>query len=353
MANLLSWADFNEAEDSHVLYRDTSPLDTENLPAPLVTLGANVTSYADGDVTSGVTYYYIVSAVSGDLEVFSDEIQVTAGWSPLELMQGSSQEYWWDLTDSDVVTFGGDPVATDAGFQPKSVSVLACASKGTNVDPLSAVANSNPGSVTRHIWVPETPLSPAYLTTFGASLSTQFNIPDGIIRNISAVTVFAILRWPVTYHGDPINVLSIQSDSSGSFWAAVTYSASTNILSLAGRRVFADSYQSVGGDAFTGTPGNYLIMRGVFDYANARIHGFVNTFKSIDDLEFQGPGVTEDSDSRRAALNVGSLDGSHVNANLTMHELMVFPRKFSAAELANLNSYCLGKYGTAINTEAV
>lgn len=48
------------------------------LPAPLAELGPDVTSWDDTDVEPSTTYYYRVSAVMGDVEAVSAEVQVTS-----------------------------------------------------------------------------------------------------------------------------------------------------------------------------------------------------------------------------------------------------------------------------------
>ena len=75
----LVFEDKNQAEDGHRVYRSASPMDPQALPAPIATLGANVTSYDDGDVVPGNTYYYRVSAfLNTGEERVSDEVVIQA-----------------------------------------------------------------------------------------------------------------------------------------------------------------------------------------------------------------------------------------------------------------------------------
>lgn len=78
MGVLLTWNDNNEIEDGHRIYRSTSPMDPQNLPAPLAEVGPNVTEYLDRDVEPSTTYYYRVAAFLGGLELVGPEIEVTA-----------------------------------------------------------------------------------------------------------------------------------------------------------------------------------------------------------------------------------------------------------------------------------
>lgn len=78
MGVLLTWKDNNLSEDGHRIYRSTSPMDPENLPSPLATLGPGVGEYVDGTTLSGLTYYYRVGAFVGGVELVSQEFVVTA-----------------------------------------------------------------------------------------------------------------------------------------------------------------------------------------------------------------------------------------------------------------------------------
>ena len=74
----LNWTDTNDSEDGHRVYRSTSTIDPAALPTPLADLGAEVTTYTDGDVTEGETYYYRVSAYRGTSENVSEELIIEA-----------------------------------------------------------------------------------------------------------------------------------------------------------------------------------------------------------------------------------------------------------------------------------
>jgi len=72
------WKDNNSTETGHRVYRSLTPMDPENLPPPIATLGPDVTSYDDGDVTEGLTYYYRVGAFNAAREVVSEELEAPA-----------------------------------------------------------------------------------------------------------------------------------------------------------------------------------------------------------------------------------------------------------------------------------
>lgn len=78
----LTWQDNNASEDGHRIYRSTTPMDPEDLPAPLATIGAGVTTWDDTTAAEGVTYYYRVSAFKGDAEAVSSEVEGVPGGGP-------------------------------------------------------------------------------------------------------------------------------------------------------------------------------------------------------------------------------------------------------------------------------
>lgn len=75
----LNWIDNSTTEECQKIYRSTSPIDPANLPAPLVAVAKNVTSYTDADIEPGTTYYYRVSSYTAGYVAVSDEIVVTSG----------------------------------------------------------------------------------------------------------------------------------------------------------------------------------------------------------------------------------------------------------------------------------
>ncbi len=75
----LTWAETNSNETEHRVYRSTATMDPSALPAPVAVLPDNTTTYDDGDVTEGTTYYYRVSAVmASGAELVSEELVVDA-----------------------------------------------------------------------------------------------------------------------------------------------------------------------------------------------------------------------------------------------------------------------------------
>ena len=74
----ISWLDFNINEDGFNIYKDTSPIDVSNLPSPIATLGPNIGSYDDANVTPGEIYHYRVGAFRGGEEKVGEELVTIA-----------------------------------------------------------------------------------------------------------------------------------------------------------------------------------------------------------------------------------------------------------------------------------
>lgn len=73
----LTWKESNIGEEGHRVYRSASPMDPENLPPPIATLGPNATEYQDDPLPTGVPYFYRVGAFTGAIERVSEEVSIT------------------------------------------------------------------------------------------------------------------------------------------------------------------------------------------------------------------------------------------------------------------------------------
>lgn len=82
MAIKLKWTDPNLSEEGTRIYRSDSPIDPNNLPPPVGTVGPNVTEWEDSDILVGNTYYYRVGAFASGQERVSDEISVDTSVIP-------------------------------------------------------------------------------------------------------------------------------------------------------------------------------------------------------------------------------------------------------------------------------
>lgn len=74
----LSWNDENYGVQGFNVYRDTQPLDPQNLPAPLASLGPAARDYEDATVVDQTTYYYMVTALVDGQEPATANFEILA-----------------------------------------------------------------------------------------------------------------------------------------------------------------------------------------------------------------------------------------------------------------------------------
>lgn len=73
------WTDMNYGEVEQRIYRSTSPMDPQNLPAPLAVLGPDIETYIDPTAVEDETYFYRVEAVAPDSTTYlSSEFEIKA-----------------------------------------------------------------------------------------------------------------------------------------------------------------------------------------------------------------------------------------------------------------------------------
>ena len=116
---ILRWQDTNNIEIGHKIYRSDTPMDVQNMPAPIADIGFNTTEYRDEDVIEGNFYYYRVSAYTTNGEEYSNEVYAEAilplGPGPLELIAGDmTAGFFGEVPTSELIT--GNDLATAIGL---------------------------------------------------------------------------------------------------------------------------------------------------------------------------------------------------------------------------------------------
>lgn len=92
----LYWTDKNLGEEGHYVYRSDTPMDPNNLPTPLATLGVDVQEYEDNTVVAGNTYYYRVGAYVGSVVKVTDEVTLVAGATD---MVAGQLDFYYDMSN--------------------------------------------------------------------------------------------------------------------------------------------------------------------------------------------------------------------------------------------------------------
>lgn len=105
MSIKLSWVNKNTQSVTTTIYRGDTKLDRANLPAPLVTLTNNETSYIDTTAVQGNTYYYVFKTTNGNETIISrnQAIQAaeTRGPGSNTFMFGDRELGLYDVISSD------------------------------------------------------------------------------------------------------------------------------------------------------------------------------------------------------------------------------------------------------------
>lgn len=118
--NIVKWRNTNLSQDAVKVYRGSSPLDPENLPAPIAELGPISLSYDDDTVVEGEVYYYRVSAHRGE------EVEISAEYETTEIGGAIITGLEWEMLGENVD--GGQ--ALDTAYRgahaviPDSVSLV-------------------------------------------------------------------------------------------------------------------------------------------------------------------------------------------------------------------------------------
>lgn len=117
----LTWDNASTTIVEQRVYRSTSPLDTDDMPAPLAVLPRGDREYLDSTIEDWLVYYYAVSSVLPDYsELISEEIKVEAtpgGGDPHWDKVVALMHFDGDLTDETgrVWTLTGSPIIGGVG----------------------------------------------------------------------------------------------------------------------------------------------------------------------------------------------------------------------------------------------
>lgn len=100
----VKWTNRNAAAEGHRIYKSTSPIDPEALPAVHTTLAPEVTEYVDTDVERGVRYHYRVGTFQGTDFALSTEMEIEAvpytGPGPAEPLYGDYEAGFFGILEA-------------------------------------------------------------------------------------------------------------------------------------------------------------------------------------------------------------------------------------------------------------
>lgn len=137
----LTWKDVNVMGNGFRVYRDSSPIDPDNLPEPIAVLPPVTglppqdVSFADGDVIEGERYHYAVATYLGDEWKITDSKSILAAPAPSEIGEFFQGGYYVGniVVGADTYAVMFAPEEADTTRQWKTAST-ATAGTGSDVD---------------------------------------------------------------------------------------------------------------------------------------------------------------------------------------------------------------------------
>ena len=75
----IAWHGLDLNVDGYNIYRSDTPIDPNNLPSPIASVGPNIGSYDDNNINSGKIYYYRIGSIQGASEAIGKEQKLFAG----------------------------------------------------------------------------------------------------------------------------------------------------------------------------------------------------------------------------------------------------------------------------------
>lgn len=126
MSIRITWSNVNAAiADGIRVYRSTSPIDPNDLPAPLIMLAGDALGYEDTAVVNNTFYYYRFGFFKGDDELLSEEHYyghfADTGPGPSTLLRGDwKRGYFGRVPITDMITAAN--LATAVGYATGSAN---------------------------------------------------------------------------------------------------------------------------------------------------------------------------------------------------------------------------------------
>lgn len=322
----LQWSDLNFGEDSHKIYRDTSPMNPLSLPPALDTIGANVTQYDDGTTVGGLTYYYRVSAVAGASEKVSDEVSIAAfEFTPDDLFDSSQVGAWYDI--SDLTTLWTDVSGTTAVTSDGDLVARIDDKSGNGFTLLQGTTSKQP--------VYHTDGSRHWLTFDGVNDVLLHSPNLGMFRNIGAGLVGLAIRTAPT--GNDERMIHISNGVvDGAARTLIRTNSSSGNIEINGRRLDGDSIGTlvVTGEDYTDDSAYISHL----DYANSDVFMYEDGVEIGSNTSFLTDGNTSDTDS--VGMGIGATSANADFAGFEIYNIvMVGDSSFTAQQIADLSTW--------------
>ena len=251
---------------------------------------------------------------------------------PLWTPANATTALWLDGADASTLydaTSGGALVAADgavARWNDKSGSVINVIQSSSTLRPARKTAIQNGLDVVRFDGSND-------IMTFGTST---------LFRNVSYAAIYVVRKINVSPVTNPPWIIGVETATSGFLRAAVDLNrGNTAKYGSGGRRLDADSFQSVQSSASYGTA-NFEIQCGEFLYSAATLRNAINGTIDGSTTSFQTSGSTSNTNS--AQINVGGNPYGGVYFGGDIGEIII---SHIAADREEMKGYLAWRWGLA------
>ena len=247
-------------------------------------------------------------------------------WTPAN----TTEALWLDGSDASTLfdaTTGGNPVAADgtiARWNDKSGSGINVIQSSSTLRAVRKTAVQNGLDVVRFAGSND-------ILTFGSST---------LFRNVSYAAIYVVRKINVSPVTNPPWIVGVETATSGFLRAVMDLNrGNTAKYGSGGRRLDADSFQSVQSSASYGTA-NFEIQCGEFLYSAATLRNVINGTIDGSTTSFQTSGSTSNTNS--AQVNIGGNPYGNVYFGGDIGEVVI---SYISADREKLEGYLAWKWG--------
>lgn len=289
MSVRLRWSDTNYGEEGHYIYRSTSPMDPENLPTPIATLGPNVEEYVDATAAYGTTYYYRVGAFTqGGVYVSDEIIQAVDGNNQplLQLFQSGDYGCFFDATEQTSLFSDADGSVPVVG--PGTAVALIDDLSALGVDLSQSTASAQPlflRSVSKNYLKFD---GNDWLLTTGAG---------NLLRNAGYALIGMAIRSAVVPPSSAVHLFTTTLTNGNALAAFLLNPNGT--ITVGGRRLSSDNFVSLTSTTSFVSGG---VILGHYKYLSNTLALRSNGVQEAISTSFQTSGRTEDIGAKNVAL---------------------------------------------------
>ncbi|MFM5961228.1 MAG: hypothetical protein ACKOQ2_29440, partial [Dolichospermum sp.] len=246
-------------------------------------------------------------------------------WTPAQI----STALWLDAADASTIILNGSTVSQwrDKSGNGRHVSQATAANQ-----PLFVTNQLNGLPVIRNV-----------------SADTLIGGASELGANTPMLSMFALVKNPTANPSGSGFLLSVLTNTVTTTRAALLQFANNVNLTLAGRRLDTDAFQSVQtSTTYASTQNQWIIQEGQFNYAAAELNAWLNGTNTLNAAPFQTAGNTSNTNSFRHCIF--SLDGFDYALDGTeIAEALIVQGNLSTTDRQLIEGYLAWKWGLTAN----